>query len=348
MTKPKRGTSIDPAASVADAIVRLQKGPPVLAIVDSGGKVVGTLSDADVRRAVLDGKSPEVPVSEAMAEPVTAPATSSDDELLRVVMAHRSLGVPLVKDDKFVDVRLAADLPQWEEPLPIAVVMAGGRGQRLRPLTDKVPKPLLKVGSTSIIERIISALGAAGVLDVYLSVNYKASSFEDRLGSGDDLGVSLTYLRERKKLGTAGSLSMLPEPPEGPILVTNADILTRLDFTDLFDYHRSHGGPVTVAAVHHVTQIPYGVVRVENGRLSAIEEKPELRVLCNAGIYVLSPEVLQLVRADESLDMPELIERALGEGMPVNVFPILERWFDIGSPEDFQRVLMEFATGEEE
>ena len=132
------------------------------------------------------------------------------------------------------------------------------------------------------------------------------------------------------------------------MLVTNADILTRLDFDRLFRYHREHGGAATVAVVHHVTRIPYGVMNAEQGRLVRIEEKPEVKVLCNAGIYVLQPEVLRYVAPDEALDMPDLISRLLDDGVDVHVFPILERWFDIGSPEDFQRVLIEFATGEEE
>ena len=231
---------------------------------------------------------------------------------------------------------------------PIAVIMAGGRGQRLRPLTDKVPKPLLKVGTSTIIERIIGALVEAGVIDIFLSVNYKAQVFEERLGDGEKLGAKLHYLREMKKLGTAGSLGLLPVTPEGPILVTNADILTRLDFGGLLDFHRGHGAPATVAVVRFLAPIPYGVVRTDEGRLTGLEEKPEVPVLCNAGIYVLEPEVLGFVGDDEALNMPELLERLLAKGREVRIFEITEKWFDIGSPEDFQRVLIEFATGEEE
>ena len=231
---------------------------------------------------------------------------------------------------------------------PIAVIMAGGRGQRLRPLTDKVPKPLLKVGTSTIIERIIAALVQAGVEDVFLSVNYKAQVFEERLGDGAGLGTKLHYLKEVKKLGTAGSFSLLPGTPAGPILVTNADILTRLDFGGLLDFHRAHGAPATVGVVRFLAPIPYGVVRTEGDRLTGLEEKPEVPVLCNAGIYVLEPEVLDLVTDAEALNMPELLERLLTKGSEVRTFEIKEKWFDIGSPEDFQRVLIEFATGEEE
>ncbi len=226
--------------------------------------------------------------------------------------------------------------------------MAGGRGQRLRPLTDKVPKPLLRLGGSTIVERIIGSLASAGVRDVYLAVNYKAEAFEERMGDGASLGVALTYLHEEQALGTAGPLSLLPKPPEGPVLVTNADILTRMDFDTLFRAHAAGGAAVTIVAVEYQSRVPYAVLRTEGERLVAIEEKPSQRVLCNGGIYMLQPEVLRLVPPETPLDMPGLIEKVMAEGMPVHVFPITDKWFDIGSPEDFERVMLEFATGEEE
>jgi dTDP-glucose pyrophosphorylase len=347
---PKRKNTIAPNSPLATATERVLSGAAsALAVVDESGRLVGILEDADVRRAALQDLPATATVADAMdRSPVTIPADSDEDEILRSLGDGSHQAVALVDGDRFVGLRDVSDVDRFEEPLPVAVVMAGGRGQRLRPLTDKVPKPLLKVGTTTIIERIIGALRDSGVAQFYLSVNYKADVFAERLGDGDALGVSIEYLREQKKLGTAGSLALLPEEPEGPVLVTNADILTRLDFARLFRYHREHGGLATVAVVHHVTQIPYGVMSAEGDRLVRIEEKPEVKVLCNAGIYVLQPEVLRYVAPDEALDMPDLISRLLDDGIDVHLFPVLERWFDIGSPEDFQRVLIEFATGEEE
>lgn len=342
--------TVAPEAPLATATERILSGrASTLAVVDGDGRLVGILEDADVRRAALEDLPATATVADAMdRSPVTLPADASEDDILASVSDGKHQAIALVDGERFVDLRDLSDVDRFEAPLPIAVVMAGGRGQRLRPLTDKVPKPLLKVGTSSIIERIIGALRDSGVAEFYLSVNYKAQVFEERLGDGDALGVTIEYLREEKKLGTAGSLALLPEEPQGPVLVTNADILTRLDFDRLFRYHREHGGPATVAVVHHVTQIPYGVMNAEGGRLVRIEEKPEVKVLCNAGIYVLQPEVLRYVAPDEVLDMPDLISRLLDDGIDVHLFPILERWFDIGSPDDFQRVLIEFATGEEE
>ncbi|HYH28277.1 MAG TPA: sugar phosphate nucleotidyltransferase, partial [Actinomycetota bacterium] len=243
--------------------------------------------------------------------------------------------------------RVPGGIPISDPKKPVAVVMAGGRGQRLRPLTDKVPKPLLRVGASSIIERIIASLASADVEDCYLAVNYKAEAFEERLGDGSGLGVRIHYLREKEPLGTAGPLSLLPDGV-GTTLVTNADILTRLDFRDLLEDHARHDAPVTVAATEYRARIPYAVLRTEGDRLLSIEEKPEQPVLCNAGIYVIDEQVRALVPSERMLDMPDLLEKAIADGYRVRVFPIGAKWFDIGSPEDFERVLLEFATGEEE
>ncbi|MEO7803690.1 MAG: nucleotidyltransferase family protein [Actinomycetota bacterium] len=296
-------------ATWAEAFARLD-ADGIVAVVGDKGKSIGHIHDMDIRTALLDG------------------ADLSDEITVRAKRTSR------------------AATPS--AALPIAVIMAGGRGERLRPLTDKVPKPLLKVGTTSIVERIMSAIALAGIKKVYLSVNYKAKVFEQRLGDGSKQGVELSYLKEVQKLDTAGALSLLPGRPKVPILVTNADILTRLNFARLIEFHRHHGKAMTVAGTYHSTTIPYGVISNKGARLVALQEKPELKVLCNAGIYVLEPEVLQLIRKDESVDMPSLIERVRSGAGGVNVFPIIEKWFDIGSYEDFQRVLMEFATYEEE
>jgi NDP-sugar pyrophosphorylase family protein len=247
-----------------------------------------------------------------------------------------------------VDIRTLDDVPGVGPPAAVAVVMVGGRGQRLRPLTDKMPKPLLRIGASSIVERLISSLADAGVEDVYLAVNYKASAFEKRLGTGESLGVRLHYVREKEPLHTAGALSLLPDVPAGPVIVSNGDIVTTLDFTRLLDYHWHHGGAITVAGVEHRTHVPYGVLRSIEHHLLEIDEKPERRDFVSAGIYVLQPEVLRFVPPATHMGMPDLIADVLAEGLPVHVFPLLERWYDIGSPAEFEEVLLQFATGDQE
>jgi NDP-sugar pyrophosphorylase family protein len=250
----------------------------------------------------------------------------------------------VVTDGRLVDV----EVDDADVASRAALVMAGGRGKRLRPLTDKVPKPLLKVGTETIIERIMRTLVEAGVQDLYLALNYKAKMFEKRLGTGEHLGARLHYIHEETPLGTGGALGLLPTKPKGPLLVTNADIITRLHYARLFEFHERHGDAVTMTAVEQVTHVPYGVLRTRRGRLEAQEEKPEIKTLCNAGMYVLEPRVLSMVKKGRPLDMPALLDKVMAKGDAVHVFPVTEKWIDSGTPEEFQRVLIEFATGEEE
>ncbi len=183
--------------------------------------------------------------------------------------------------------------------------------------------------------------------DVCLAVNYKAEVFEKRLGDGEAHGVHLRYLREHKELNTAGPLSLLPEPPNGPVLVMNADQVTAVHFARLVDFHRQQGAAITMGTFDHAVQIPYGVLRLDGGSVAGIDEKPVLRRPCNAGIYVLEPDVVPLVPPDTFYGMPDLVEAVLTEGRPVAAFPILEKFIDIGTLEELEAALVLFATGEE-
>ena len=293
-----------------DVLLQLGDAPRGVAEVHGAdGAVLGTVSDVGLRRAALAGRSLDVPVTELLD---TEPPAAAD-------------GGPPVS----------------------AVVLAGGRGQRLAPLTDKVPKPLLTVGRTTILERILEGLAASGVTDVWLSVNYKAEVFEERLGDGSSAGVRLRYLRELKPLHTAGPLSLLPEPPAGPLLVMNADQVTALHYARMVEYHRAAGASITVGAFAYEVQVPYGVLELDDGAVTGIVEKPVLRNHCNAGIYVIEPDVVPLVPRNTFFGMPSLVERALAEGRPVAAFPILETFIDIGTREELDKALLWFATGEE-
>ena len=337
----------DTVASAVQTLHLNRRG--VAVVLDDAGRVAGTVVDADIRRAVLDGCALDDPLARvACARAVLADPSATDEQLLDVMLTHRVACVPVVENGRLVGVRTLDEWPAAGPPEPAAVIMAGGRGARLRPVTDKVPKPLLKVGSSSIVERIILGLVTAGVHDVYLAVNYMAELFEERLGDGARLGARIHYIREEEPLGTAGALGLLPAGHRGPVLVMNGDLVTTVDFARLFDFHWRHAGAVTVAGVEHLSLIPYGVLRNAEHHLLAIDEKPVRRDFCSAGIYVVDPSVLRLLTPGAALDMPDLIAGVLAEGWPVHVFPILEKWYDIGGTAEFERVLVQFATGEEE
>jgi NDP-sugar pyrophosphorylase family protein len=226
-------------------------------------------------------------------------------------------------------------------------VMAGGRGERLRPLTDHLPKPLLAVGRTTILERLLERLFESGFTDVWLAVNYMADKIEATIGDGTHWGLRVRYLHEDEPLHTAGALSLLPERPAGPIVVLNADQVTQLSFARMVDFHVAEEAAVTVGVFFHEEEVKYGVVELDGSVVTGIREKPTLRWPCNAGFYVIDPAMLDLVPDGEPFTMPELTEAALAGGHRVVAFPIVETWLDIGNFDDLNHALLWFVTGEE-
>lgn len=299
-------------------------------VADDERRVLGTLLDAEARAALLDG----TPVTAAVRTVMTKGLTRK----------QRLPAELTVTSAKLIDVTLTPS----PGPAPVAVVMAGGRGKRLRPLTDKVPKPLLRVGRYTIIERIIRELVNAGIEDVFVALNYKAKMFERKLGDGEHLGARIQFVHEQEALGTAGPLGLLPEKPKGPVFVTNADIITRVRYARLVEFHRNRGGWATIAGAEHVQHVPYGVLRTEGSKLVAQDEKPNITMLINAGMYVLDPRAVATVEANQYLDMPVLLDQLVKKRRAVHVFPLIEKWIDSGTPEEFERVMIDFATGEEE
>jgi len=230
-----------------------------------------------------------------------------------------------------------------ERRAPVAVVMVGGRGERLRPLTDTVPKPLLEVGGRPIVVWILRQLASAGLTEAWLTVNYMAQAFVDAIGDGAELGLHVNYLHEREPLGTAGALGLLPADVSGPVLVTNGDVVTDVDLAALLDEHAALGAALTVCAVEHRSQVPYGVLRAEGGVLLGIEEKPVRRDLVSAGIYVVGATAREQLTSGEAIGMPELIDRTLHAGLAVRVHRLQGAWHDIGSRAELERVTHLFA-----
>jgi NDP-sugar pyrophosphorylase family protein len=224
------------------------------------------------------------------------------------------------------------------------VLMAGGRGTRLRPLTETTPKPMLKVGSRPILESIIRRYLEAGFYRFLISVNYRAEQIKDFFGDGGRWNCEIRYLDEPDALGTAGALGLLPERPADPFFVMNGDVLTAVNFQSLLDFHLSTGSAATMCVREYDLTIPFGVVQVDHHRILGIEEKPSHKFFINAGIYVLDPAALAFVAPGRHLDMPSLFQALIRAGHPANAFPIREYWMDVGRMEDFVRAQEEFCT----
>ncbi len=320
-------------------------GLQVLLVVDPDGRLAGTVTDGDVRRAILAQQPLDGPVLDAShRSPTTAPAGIGRAEARRLMRGAAVRQLPLLDEGGRPTglELLEAGERSPARPNPV-VIMAGGLGKRLRPLTEETPKPLLQVGGRPLLETIIDAFAEHGFSEFYLSVNYRADQVESHFGDGSAIGVRIAYLREDDFLGTAGAVSLLPSVPDHPVVVMNGDILTRVDFRQLIEFHDRTAAEMTMCVREYDVEVPYGVVEVDGERITSLVEKPTTRHFINAGIYVLAPEVVAAVRPGEPTDMTDLAADVLAREGNLRAFPIREYWLDIGHLEDFERAQADFA-----
>ena len=307
-------------------------------VVSEQGKLLGIVTQSDYRKGLLKYVDDQAPVTAIMNEsPSTVLVTESESKIREFFIKTHLAHLPVVDEDGML-----ISVEYYDEHLKIdsqdnwIVIMAGGLGSRLRPLTAGIPKPLLKVGAKPILETIIENCISSGFKKFYLSVNYKAQMIEDHFGDGSNWGVQISYLKEEKQKGTAGSLSLLPEIPPKPFLVINADLVTDLNFQDLISFHLEHKVVATMCVKEYEFAVPYGVVRVNDGAIEKIDEKPIHKFFVNAGVYVLDPKVLAFLPENKSLDMTDLFSRVIDDNQNTAVFPIHEYWLDIGCDDDYQ------------
>jgi dTDP-glucose pyrophosphorylase len=310
-------------------------------VVDEAGILLGTVTDGDIRRGVLRGLGLEERVTGVMnTHPVTAQMGVSREDLLSMMTARSIKQVPLVDEKRRVVGLERLDNLLRSPALKVnpAIILAGGQGTRLRPLTEDTPKPLLKVGGRPVLELILQQLRSCGFHQLYISVNYLGHQIEQYFGDGHDHGVSIEYLRESDPLGTAGPLSLMPQHLESPCIVINGDLVTRVNFEHLLEFHSEGGFQITLGVKEYRLQIPYGVVMTENDRVVGFQEKPDETRLVNAGVYVISPSVLDLVPRNEYYDMNLLIEKVMSQpNAEVGAFLIREYWMDVGTAADYQQ-----------
>jgi dTDP-glucose pyrophosphorylase/CBS domain-containing protein len=339
---------VSPAASLRETLRVIDDGAVAFAfVVDPERRLLGTVSDGDARRAILRNVALDAPIEGVMnASPKVARPDEPDARLLERMLAQHVRQMPLVDaGGKLVGVRLLDELvkprtrPNW------AVVMAGGLGERLRPYTAMVPKPLLMVGNQPILERMLRQLRSHGFEKVFLSVNFLAEKIEGYVQDGSAFGLSVDYLRETSRLGTAGSLGLLPERPRDPVVVLNADLMTEISVSALLDFHQEERAALTMCVTTYEIQVPYGVVEVDGSRVRSISEKPRQTWFINAGIYVLDPACFDLIPNGQPLDMPALVDDLLARKKTVASFPVRESWLDIGQLHDYQKAIMQSFGG---
>lgn len=339
-------TLITPQMTLRDALVAIDEATSQIAmVVDEHGRLLGTLTDGDARRGLLRDLTLTDPVSKVMhLNPTCARVTDSRHSVIKLMREKGLHQIPLVDaEGVVVGLEVVDDFLVTRTRENWVVIMAGGLGTRLKELTENTPKPMLPVGSKPLLETIVLNYASQGFRKFYMAVNYKAEQIEAHFGDGSKLGVEIRYLHERERMGTAGGLSLLPDAPDAPFIVTNADLLTNQDFGDLVERHIKAGVDATMAVRSYEMQVPFGVVQADNGRIQAIVEKPIQRFTVSAGIYVLSPQVLPLIPRNCFFDMPSLFDEMFRVGMQARCHSIDGYWLDIGRLDDYKQANVDFA-----
>jgi dTDP-glucose pyrophosphorylase len=332
-------------STILEALRIIDQGTVQIAlVVDDNNVLQGTLTDGDVRRGILRGVSLNDSVDVVMhAQPTVATEYESEEIIYAKIKKNGLKHIPVVnKAGQVTRLFLLNELVNRDRKDNWVVLMAGGLGTRLGMLTKDCPKPLLKVGSKPILEIIVENFISSGFYRFVISVNYRAEMIMEYFGDGSRWGIEIVYVKERKRLGTAGALSLLPFRPEKPFIVMNADLLTKVNFTQLLDFHLDTEAKATMCVREYEFQVPYGVVSVNKHQLQSIEEKPTQRFFISGGIYILNPELIDWIPQDSYYDMPTLFERLIAKDETSSAFPIREYWLDIGRMDDFNRANNEY------
>ena len=337
---------ISPSATIRRALEIIDSGSVKIAlVVDEKERLLGTLTDGDMRRCILNGIGLDDIIETIYhRSPTTCGINDSKEKILQIAVKHKHYQIPVVNGDGVVvGIAEVDDLLRPTRRANTVVLMVGGLGARLSPLTDSTPKPMLHVGNKPILETIIENFSKYGYTDIILSVSYKSHIIEEYFGNGEKFGVRISYVYESKRMGTAGALGLMRDKLTEPFFVMNGDLLTNVNFDHMHDYHVAHDAVATMAVREFDLQVPYGVVNIQNGRITAIEEKPTHKFFISAGIYMLSQRVLELLPDNEFFDMPALFENLIAANHIAVSFPIREYWLDIGRISDYEIANREYS-----
>ena len=327
------GTSIREALKALDKLA----SDSICFVVDGNDKLIGSLTDGDVRRGLIHGAELEQPVNDIIqSNPRFIRKGDQDIEKVIEYRENYFKVIPILdKDDHIVNVINFGELKSY---LPVdVVVMAGGKGTRLRPLTEKTPKPLLKVGDKPILEHNIHRLSLFGMDDFWISVNYLGEQIEEYFGNGNHKNLNIEYVWEEEPLGTIGSVSKIDNFIHDYVLVTNSDILTNLDYEDFFLRFNNEDADFAVVTIPYKVDVPYAVLETSNGHVMSFKEKPTYTYYSNGGIYLMKREITERIPKNSFFDTTDLMEELISEGKKVLSYPLNGYWLDIGKPEDFEK-----------
>jgi dTDP-glucose pyrophosphorylase/predicted transcriptional regulator len=337
---------VEESSSILEVLEIIDKSSKQLAIVvDENKKLLGTISDGDIRRALLQNISLTNSVKNIYYKtPTVANINDTREDIINICKIKKIHQIPIVDNNgNLVGLEILDELISKEQKRNKVILMVGGLGTRLRPLTEETPKPMLKVGSKPILQTIIEKFAEYGYTNIVMCVNYKSHIIQDYFEDGSKFGVNIEYVLEEQRMGTAGALSLLKNKPTEPFFVMNGDLLTNVNFEHLHDFHTANESMGTMCVREYDFQVPYGVVNIENSKILSIEEKPTHKFFVSAGIYMLSPDVLKYIPKNEFYDMPTLFEKLISENTNVISFPLREYWLDIGRIEEYQKANKEYG-----
>lgn len=343
---------VSPDMTIRESISAMQNvGVGILLVCIEKRKLIGVVTDGDIRRAMLRN----IPFDNAISvicnkEPIIAEFPVSNNKALELMDCGKKFTInnlPVLNNDgQVVALILRSDLVSVGQ-LPLSgVVMAGGFGSRLRPLTENIPKPMLRVGNKPILEHILIKLRDSGIHNVKITTHYLSEKIQNYFRDGKEFKMDISYIPEDTALGTAGSIGLLGKVQD-PILVINGDVLTNIDFHAMYNVHKKHRATLTVGVSQYEFEVPYGVVKCNGPNILQLQEKPVQQFLINAGVYILDPEVHKCIPKDKYYDMTDLIKQLIEDGKTVINFPIIEYWVDIGQQEDYERVNGEYVRNME-
>jgi dTDP-glucose pyrophosphorylase len=339
--KPIHYYCVKPQETIFQTMKVIEQGAIQLAfVVGEDQKLQGVVSDGNIRRGLLNGLSLQDSVSKVMnPNPVIVSPSESQSKILHKFQTNSLRVIPVVdQGGQLVRIETLENLLGFEARTNTVVIMAGGKGMRLRPLTENCPKPLVKLGEEAIIDHVFRNLVEAGFSQFILSVNYLKQMMIDYCGNGSKWGINIEYLEEDQPLGTAGALGLMTKDLQEPLLVMNGDVITHAKFGNILSTHVRAGSMATMCVREYDFQVPYGVVLANNDEFMGVEEKPVHRFFVNAGIYVLDPKVLTGIPKNRRYDMTELFNDLKAQGHKTHIYPLQEYWIDVGRHEDLQAV----------
>ncbi|HUH42316.1 MAG TPA: nucleotidyltransferase family protein [Sulfurimonas sp.] len=337
---------LKPTATIKEALRIIDSGAMQIAlIVDKDDKFLGTLTDGDIRRGLLKGLDLDSSIESVIFKtPTVAKISNTKEEILKVALTKKLHQIPIIDEDgTIIGIQEIEELIKPKNKINKVVLMVGGLGTRLWPLTENTPKPMLKVGNKPILQTIVEKFAEYGYTNIVMCVNYKSHVIHEYFGDGSKFGVTIEYILEEQRMGTVGALSLLQEKPTEAFFVMNGDLLTNINFGHLHDYHLTNNSMATMCVREYDFQVPYGVVNIKNSKILSIEEKPTHKFFVSAGIYMLSSEVLKEIPENEYYDMPTLFEKLISKNKNVVSFPLREYWLDIGRIEEFERANQEYG-----